>query len=620
MDSFLFQSAIYLGSAIICVPIAKKLGLSSVLGYLIAGVAIGPFVLALVGQQGQDVMHVAEFGVVVMLFLIGLELNPSTLWQLRSSIFGVGASQVFITAALILFVCLILGLSLNSSLVIGLTLSLSSTAIVLQSLSEKRQMKTSAGKMSFSVLLFQDLAVIPILALLPFLAVETLISVSDSAHSDSPLSDLPSWVQALAVPLAVFLVVILGKYVLEPLIKVIALTRLRELIVGCALFIVVGISELMILAGISPALGAFLAGLMLANSAFRHQLEADLEPFKGLLLGLFFIAVGASMNFKLILSQPMLLLGLTVGLIILKFIILFALGYITKLSKHQRTLFAITMSQASEFAFVILGLSLQLNITNQDLTEMLIAIVALSMAISPLLNMATERFILSKWVTVIEEKQKENDTPPSHRRVILAGFGDFGSVIDRFMRSNGVDATILDNNADRVELLRKLGFEVYYGDVTRIDLLETAGIADADMLILTISDLESNKMLITHIQEHYPHVKIFVKSANRIESYELIDLGVQNIYRQSFDTALRMGVDALAELGLRKYTAYRAAQKFSEYDEMEIRTLAKLRHDDQTYIRSARKSIEDQEVLLKSDMEKQNSFDDNAWDGEVLKG
>lgn len=616
MSSFLMQSVVYLGSAILCVPIAKRLGLSSVLGYLLAGVVIGPYLLGWTGEQGKDLMHVAEFGVVVMLFLIGLELNPAKLWQLRVAIFGIGTAQVLATSLGLAIAFYFLGQSISVAIVIGLTLALSSTAIVLQSLGEKGQLNTAAGKMSFAVLLFQDLAVIPILAILPLLA----IKADPGATAESTLSSIPAWLQSISVPLAVFAVVIMGRYIFEPLLKLIAATRLRELIVACALFIVLGIAELMTLVGISPALGAFLGGVLLANSAFRHQLETDLEPFKGLLLGLFFIAVGASMNFGLIASQLTTILSITVGLILFKFMVFYALGYFAKLNTKQRIQFSSTMSQASEFAFVILGLSLQLKITDSALTETLIAVVATSMVLSPLIGLVIENFILPNFDQPTSAKNAFDLEIEDNHKVILAGFGRFGSVVGRYLRANGVEATVLDNDPDRVDLLRKLGFKVYYGDATSLEMLEAAGIKNADMLILTLHDKDAVSFIINHVKANYPKIKLFVRAYGRLEAYELLDQGLSKVYRDSFETALSMGIDVLSALGIRKYSATRAAQKFRQHDEESLPVLAKVRHNRNIYVKSARERIEDQEDQLKRDMKRLGfTLDDHAWDSEPLR-
>jgi len=614
--SFLLQAVIYLSAAIVCVPIAKRLGMGSVLGYLIAGILIGPFVLGFLGKEGEDIMHFAEFGVVMMLFLIGLELEPAKLWKIRKQILGVGLSQVSITAVLLFLIGVFTIYRWQSALAIGLSLALSSTAIVLQSLKEKSQMNTAAGQHSFAVLLFQDIAVIPILALLPLLTFQPVSEASAAHHT--VIEELPAWAQTLSLIGAVGVVILLGRYAFVPLLNIVAKTRLRELFTASALLIVIGIAYLMEIVGLSPALGTFLAGVILANSPFKHELETDLEPFKGLLLGLFFIAVGASINFSLIANNPALILSVAVGIMALKGVVLFSIGKVFKLSIDQNLIFAIGMAQVGEFAFVLFSFISQLNILDKEATDMMMAITALSMTITPIFILINEKLVLPRVGTREKEAPKADVIEEKHD-IIIAGFSHFGSTVGRFLRANGVNATILDNDSDRVDLLRKLGFQVYYGDATRTDLLASAGAEEAKILISGIDDLDTNFRLVETVRKHYPHLELMLRTKNRFDAYELMRSNEPNVYREHLESSVRMGVDVLRKLGFRSYTLHRSAQNFIKYDEEAMKKLVELWHDKKAYISEARKQIEVQEELLHNDIQHQPSLNDHAWDSEPMK-
>lgn len=614
---FLFQALIYLSAAVVCVPVAKKLGMSSVLGYLLAGMLIGPYILGFIGQEGQDVMHFAEFGVVMMLFLIGLELEPAQFWKMRRAIVGLGTFQAGLTAGLLFGLGLAFGLLWTTALAIALALTMSSTAIVLQSLKEKGQTQTAAGQASFAVLLFQDILVIPVLAVLPLLA-PAAAADTDPAHHNL-LEGLPAWLKTLAVIGSVTAIYFAGRYLIVPLLRIVAKTRLRELFTASALLVVIAVTWLMEMVGLSPALGAFLAGVVLANSEYRHELESDLVPFKGLLLGLFFLGVGASINFKLIFENPGLVFGLVAGIMLVKASVLFAGGRTTRLSNDQNLLFAFGLAQVGEFAFVLFSFSGQLNITDTPTTELLMAVTALSMTLSPLLLLINEKYIDPRFGIRQAAEEKSPDHIEEKHPVILAGFGHFGSTIGRLLRANGVEVTILDFDSDRVELLRKMGFNVYYGDATRLDLLKSAGADEARMLIAAIDSPETNYELIRTAQKHFPHLRIMARARNRFDAYELIDLGLENIYRETLYTAVHLAVDVLENLGFRAYTATRQGQNFIQYDEAALRKLAVQRHDMKQYILSVREQIAHQEELLQADLHENLSESDHAWDSEYLR-
>ena len=612
---FLHDALIYLAAAVVFVPIAKKLGMGSVLGYLLGGIIIGPFFLGFIGQEGKDIMHFAEFGVVMMLFLIGLELEPSHFWRMRNLILGTGSVQLGTTTILIFAVFVYIGFSWQAALACGLALAMSSTAIVMQTLREKGLTKTESGKSSFAVLLFQDIAVIPILALLPLLAF-TAVHTPGTGNA-TLLSGQPGWVQTLTLLGAVGLVILSGRFIIVPFLRLIARIHLRELFTAAALLIVIGTASIMMFVGLSPALGTFLAGVVLANSEFRHELESDIEPFKGILLGLFFISVGASINFSLIINNPLKIVALVCGIIMIKAVVLFATGKLSRLSFDQNLLFTLGLAQVGEFAFVLFSFISQLNILPAQSTDMMMGVTAISMTVTPLLLLANERFIEPRCGTKNKE-EKEADDIDAHNPVIIAGFGHFGSTLGRFLRANGINATILDNDSDRVDLLRKMGFKVFYGDATRIDILKSAGADDARILIAAIDSPETNFDLVEKTKKLFPRLTIMVRAKSRLDAYELIDMGVKDIYRESLDTSVRLGIDVLTKLGVRKYAATRAGQNFIKYDEAALSQLARHRHDQDTYIFNSREQIQLQEQLLTNDREVNPTLNDHAWDSDQM--
>ncbi len=619
---FLFQAFVYLAAAVVAVPIAARLGLGSVLGYLLAGIVIGPFGLGLLGEGGEDIMHFAEFGVVMMLFLVGLELEPALLWRLRGPILGLGGLQVGITTAVVAAIGLLLGLPWPQALAVGLILSLSSTAIVLQSLGERGQLKSAGGQASFAVLLFQDIAVIPMLAIFPLLAGAAAIggdAHSAEAHAATTLvSGLPPWAQTLAVLAAVAAIILGGRYLLRPVFRAIAATRLRELFVATALLLVIGIALLMNQVGLSAALGTFLAGVVLANSEYRHELESDIEPFKGLLLGLFFLAVGASINFALILAQPLLIFGLVIGVLVVKFVVLLALARLFRLSTDQSLLLAFALPQVGEFAFVLFAFGVQARLFGGDVAEPLVAVVAISMALTPLLMILFERVIQPR-LGVREGPDRTPDAVDEHNPVIIAGFGGFGATIGRLLRANGIGVTVLDNDAGRVEALRRLGLKVYYGDASRYDLLIAAGAREAKLLVLALDTPERTLDLVHTAHKHFPQITILARAFDWQDAHDLLDAGVPYVYRETLDTSLRLGADALRLLGFRAYQAQRAAQTFLRHDEESVRTLTGQREDRALYQLAARQRIADLERILQADLAGVDLARDDGWDAESLR-
>ncbi|MEC5148011.1 monovalent cation:proton antiporter-2 (CPA2) family protein [Chitinophaga sp. 212800010-3] len=615
--SLLFQSMVYLAAAIIFVPLARKMGLGAVLGYLLAGIIIGPSVFGFIGTEGEDIMHFAEFGVVMMLFLIGIELEPALLWRLRSSILGLGGLQVVISAAVLAGIAMLIGQPVNTSLALGMILSLSSTAIVLQTLNEKGWMGTAAGQSAFSVLLFQDIAVIPMLAIFPLLAGNAGTEAASQSHS---LRDgLPAWGQTLVVLGAVAVIIIAGRYLVRPLMRIIAGTRVRELFTATALLMVVGIAVLMNLVGLSSALGAFLGGVVLANSEYRHELESDIEPFKGLLLGLFFIAVGASIDFKLIMEQPWVILALVAGIMTLKGVVLLILGKIFKLNTDQNLLFAFALADIGEFAFVLLSFTRQAHLLNEEMTAMMTAVVAISMALTPLVMLLYEKVIQPHFTRSEIKAEREADEINEKNPVIIAGFGRFGSMTGRFLRANGINATILDLDSDRVDSLHNLGIKVYYGDASRYDLLVAAGAADAKLMIIATDHAEQTLEIVKMVQRYFPHLQLLVRAENTEDTFELMDLGVLHIYRETVDTSIRVGVDALRMLGGRAYRSERAARTFLRQDENALKGLSALRDDKKQYINTMKERIEEMEKLITSDRIKTWLDEGQGWDPESLR-
>jgi monovalent cation:H+ antiporter-2, CPA2 family len=613
-QNFLFQALVYLASAVICVPLAKRSGLGSVLGYLIAGVIIGPFVFGFIGEEGKDIMHYAEFGVVMMLFLIGLELEPKLLWKLRRSIIGLGGLQVAGTALLVAAILMLLDFNWMQALAIGLIMAMSSTAIVLQTLREKGLMKSESGQSAFSVLLFQDIAVIPILALFPLL--QNLPLVADEGHGTAWIDGQAGWVKTILVLVAVVSIILIGRLLISPLLRLIAKTGLREIFTATALLLVISIAALMTLVGLSPALGAFLAGVVLANSEYRHELESDIDPFKGLLLGLFFIAVGAGIDFHVIGARPVEIFSWVIGIMLLKTIILLVLGKFFRIRTEQNFIYAFSLGQVGEFAFVLLSFALNGGILPLETVSFLIAVVAISMALTPLIILLNEKLILPR-IGTDELPQKEADEIDEKNPVIIAGFGHFGSTVGRFLRANKIGATYLDLDSDRVEVLRKMGFKVFYGDASRQDLLHAAGASEAKIIVVAIDDEEKRLEMVETIKKHFPHLHILVRAANRYDAYDLMNAGMLHVYRESVDTSVRLGVDALALLGFRHYTAKRLAKIFLKHDELNLKKLASIRNREE-YINTARQYIEEIELIVQADASGPSMID-SGWDAETLR-
>ncbi|HEY0437418.1 MAG TPA: monovalent cation:proton antiporter-2 (CPA2) family protein [Phenylobacterium sp.] len=596
--SLLVQALVYLAAGVVSVPVAKRLGLGSVLGYLIAGVLIGPFLLNLVGAPGE-VQRFAEFGVVILLFLIGLEVRPALLWKLRTAIFGLGLAQVLGTAALIAVASLAFGLDWRVGAAVGLILAMSSTAIVLQSLEEKGLRQGPVGQASFGVLLFQDLAVIPLFALLPLLAPAGAIAAPVD-HGANLLSGLPGWAQALAQLAAVGAVVVGGRYATQPLFRFIAAARLREIFTASALLLVVAVAALMELVGLSPALGAFLAGVVLAESEFRRELETDIEPFRGLLLGLFFITVGAGLDLALVAAHPFAILGLVLGLMALKTLAMYAAGRLFRHPHRTALTTAVALAQGGEFAFVLLGFVLGARVMDAELARLLTAVVAVSMAATPLVTAAFDRFVLSRPEARAEpERLAFDDDAPD---VIVAGFGRFGQVATRLLLGANFNVVILESSIEQIDLLRRFGWRVHYGDASRLDLLRSAGAEKAKLLVVAIDDQDKAVELVQAAREAFPHIEILARAWDRRHAYELMKAPGVEVERETFESALNLGRRALLKLGLSERRANRAAAVFREQDQVIFKQLAPLAGEEDRYTMAVRDGRETTERVLRAEM------------------
>ncbi len=583
MTGLLFQAFVYLCAAVIAVPLASRLGLGSVLGYLIAGIVIGP-ALGLVGSETQGIQHVAEFGVVMMLFLVGLELEPRNLWSMRNRLLGLGGFQVGLTAALVMGAAMLFGQPWTVALAVGLVLSLSSTAIVLQTLNEKGLMKSDGGQSGFSVLLFQDIAVIPMLALIPLLALPELAGHGAADHGGgdhgaghgdelSLIAGLNGWQVALVNLAAIAAVVVAGHFLTRPLFRFIAEAKLREVFTAAALLLVVGIAFLMTLVGLSPALGTFLAGVVLANSEFRHELESDIEPFKGLLLGLFFITVGAGINFPLLFANIFTVLGLTVGLMLLKALVLLTLALVFRLRGADRWLFTLSLAQAGEFGFVLLSFSVQNSVIPSGLSDLLLLVVALSMLLTSALFIAFDKVVLPR---LIDEQEREADEITEKGTAIIAGMGRFGQVINRVLKGNGYTTVVLDVSAEMVDGFRKFGIAAFYGDASRPDLLHSAGVDEAKLLVVAIDDAERAVEIVRHARREHPDLHIIARAHDRLHVYALYKAGADDIVRETFDSAVRAARYALEAYGVHPHEAEKLITVFVDHDRQAVRRLAAL--------------------------------------------
>jgi glutathione-regulated potassium-efflux system ancillary protein KefC len=594
--SLLKDTLIYLGAAVVCVPLAKRFGLGSVLGYLIAGIAIGPWGLRLVGDP-ESTLHFAEFGVVLMLFLIGLEIDLKRLTSLRSAVFGGGSLQMATCGALLAAALYALGLPWISAIVVALALAMSSTAIAMQMLDEKNQHGTPLGGASFGVLLFQDVVAIPLIAVVPLLG-------SGEHHPGAS-----GWIATGTALAAIAGVIALGRYVMRPLIRVIAAVDVREIFTAFALLLVIGVALLMTFAGLSMGLGAFLVGALFASSEYRHALEGDIEPFKGLLLGLFFIAIGMSIDLSLVGAQPGTLLLLVATILVAKGLALAAIATRLGVAARERWLFAALLAQAGEFAFVVLGVAGGAKLLPGTWGPLLNAAVALSMAATPLLVIAAERWATRRAAQRADDAIEDLQTP-----VIIAGFGRYGQIVGRMLHVHGVPATVLDHDPDNIEVVRRFGYKVFYGDATRRDLLEAAGAARARLLVIAIDGVDDSLKLVDLARTHFPHLRLVVRARNVRHWLELAARGINTAERETFESALRSGRQALEVLGLPPYEARELADTFRRANLATLNAMRPHFQDQEKLVDLARSGLNELEENLRRDREARAERAKQNWD------
>lgn len=596
--NLLLNVLVFLTAAVIAVPIAKRLGLGAVLGYLLAGMAIGPWGLRLITQV-EDILHFSEFGVVLLLFLIGLELDPKRLWSLRKPIFGWGGMQVGACTLALSISGLLLGLDWKTVLIASLGLSLSSTAIALATLEERNLMKTPAGSAGFAILLFQDIAAIPMIAIIPLLGVA-------ATHDNGQ-----GWLGALKVISVIAALIAGGRYLIRPILRIVVKTELRELFTAFALLLVIAIALLMQWVNMSMALGTFMAGVLLAESEYRHALETDLEPFKGLLLGLFFIAVGMSVDFGVLLKKPFLILGLVLTFLTIKISILYLLSNRFNIAIGQRALFAFLLSQGGEFAFVVFGAAATAQIFTQDIASLLVVVVALSMVVTPVLLVLYDRIIAPHFRAA--RQRPDDQIEAQDNPVIIAGFGRFGQIIGRLLYANRIGVTVLDHDPDQIDLLRKFGFKIFYGDATRADLLHAAGAKKARAIVVAIDDVADSLALVDAIKRDFPHLTVLARARNVSHYYDLMDRGVTIIERETFESALLLGRQVLQQLGFGAYRARQAAMKFRDHNLKTLHAVYPHYRDQQQLISMAKQAREELEEMFARDAEALKSEHQADW-------
>ncbi|MFV0491628.1 MAG: cation:proton antiporter [Pseudorhodobacter sp.] len=628
MESFLLLASVYLGAAVLIVPISVRLGLGSVLGYLAAGILMGP-VLGLAGTETADLQHFAEFGVVMMLFLIGLELEPRALWNMRHRLLGLGGMQILLTTGGVTLAVVYAGLPWQIGMVLGMILSLSSTAIVLQSLNEKNLMRTTGGRSAFAVLLTQDVAVVPMLAIIPLLSAGAanmpegisaatfgITNPGDTAEAHAApgaaepllsfIHSLPGWAVTLMTLGIVVGIILAGHFLTRPVFRFVHASRLPEMGTFIALLMVFGIAFLMMIVGLSPALGTFLAGVVLANSEFRHQLEADIAPFKGILMGLFFMTVGVGIDFMILAASPVLVIALTLALIALKAAVLFLVSLPFRLKGTHRWLFTLSLAQAGEFGFLITAFATKQSALTPALAQITLLVISLSMLLTPLLFIFYDRLAAGG-------SQPENDTPADEiderGRVIIAGIGRFGQLVNRLVRMAGAQTVVLDSNIETIQMMRRFGIKGFFGDPTRPELLEAAGLREASVLVIAVNDREAITRIVHHARQQCPDLHIIARARDRIHVYELYRAGADDIVRETFDSSLRAGRYVLENIGLTEYEAARLSQTYFQVEREALRDLAELWvpgrpiQENEPYIARSRQLDEDLALAVNEDVQ-----------------
>lgn len=598
---FITTFFVLLLASIVFVPVTKKLGLSSILGYLIAGMTIGPSALNLV-QDVDSISSISEFGVVLFMFLIGLELRPSVLQEFKKDIFSYGFLQVLLTGFIFFLTAMYSTHNLTLSLLIGMSFALSSTALGVQVLQEKGLLQTKPGKSSLAILLFQDIAIVPMMGIITF------VGAFSNGRSNSSFFDFST---ALKMFMATFLTFVIGKYFLNYLFKFIATTRLREVFTAVSLLLIIGISILMESVGLSMAFGSFLAGLLLADSEFRYELEINIEPFKGLLMGLFFMAVGMGMDLHLIVTRPTEILSLAFIITLIKCFVLFLISSMFKLSFHERIIFTIATSQIGEFSFVLMKLGVNQNIITQYESNIFSLVIALSMATTPILFLIYEKFFINKEQNEIQTQNKEK--PSLENPVIIAGFGRFGTIVARLLHANSIGTTILDNDPKQIELVRKFGFKAYFGDISRLDLLEVAGAPKAKILILAVDEMQIAHDAVQKVKQQFPQLQVFVRCKGRNDYFEFKSLGAEIVIRESFLSALEMGGEVLKKMGFTPFEVKRILKHFKNHDEKLLDESYLFHKEEDHLISISKKARFDLERTLKSD-QKWISENKQFWD------
>ena len=581
--NMLMEGAVLLGCAVVAVPLFQRLGLGCILGYLAIGVLLGPSLIGFISEP-TEVLHFAEFGVVMLLFMIGLELEPKRLWDMRLKLAGLGSAQMLLCGALLTPVGLWLGLELPAAALLGLILALSSTAFALQVLSENQQLATPHGQSTFAILLFQDLAVIPLLALLP------LFADNFDASTGSGWAGVAKGIGMVAA------VIIVGRFVVPRLLKMVARSEIHEIFTAAALFVVISTALLMEWVGLSMALGAFLAGVLLADTVYRHELEANIDPFKGLLLGLFFMAVGMSVDVSLVMERPLTVLGLTLALMVGKVLVITLVGRVARLKLAEALPLAAVLAQGGEFDFVLLTAGMAAGIFDQTLTSLVISAVTLSMAATPFLYRYARKFGAAREAKRPYDEDFGQEAPP----VLIAGFGRFGQMSARILKTQGINFTALDPNITQVEFVRQFGSRIFYADASRSELLRAAGAEYAQIMLVAVDDARMTTQIVRTVRQQFPHLKLFVRARNRHHAWELMELGVEHVIRETYASSLEMGNELLVAMGYPSARAAEVVRAFREMDDTMLKSDFDNRHDPEALVTSAKSAMEELKRLFQT--------------------
>lgn len=575
MTNYLEQALVFIGSSVILVPIFHRLGFGSIIGYLMAGILVGPSGFKLISDS-QSVLHFAEFGVVILLFIIGLEIQPRKLWTMKGNLIGLGGAQILISTFIFTLFGFYLGLSSIAAIIVGFGLSLSSTAFALQTLTERNQFKTEFGQASFSILLMQDLFAIPALAIIPALG-----------NNPDQKTDLGALL--IFIPSFLITAYLANRFLIRPLFKMVAATKAREIFTATTLLIVLGVATIMIRFGLSAALGTFIAGMLLADSEYRHELEANLDPFKSLLMGLFFIAVGMGVRLDLIFDRPVLIFGLALIYLAIKILVIYGVGRFCKLNHENSKNMSLTIAQGGEFAFVIFGMVQNGKYVESTVINILTMIVTISMVLNPLISLLANK--LSAVLRPAKVEPQYDSIPDESPQIIIAGYGRFGQMIGRILKSQDIPFVAVDHDSDQIELLRRFSIKVYYGDASRSDILESAGAAKANYIVLAIDDMEANLKTAEMVREHFPQIKIFARARNRGHAFSLMDLGIHHFKRETFDSSVHFAGELLLNMGYPSERVSNIIERFKAHDELMLREQYKVREDDKQFVSLSNQSM-----------------------------